>query len=140
MNVKEYFINNIIIVIAIITAYAIFADHRRESVGAGELTRQLDSLDREHRERQRNLETRLRELANLSENAISSLDGAGEIVERTGRELQSAAENLRDAKKILGNLAVQIKDLQSDLDDCRADLRRIRSLSGMESGGEIAPE
>jgi chromosome segregation ATPase len=138
MHVKEIIIGGITI-IALVTLAAFFADHRRKSIDAGELARQLDSLDREHRERQRSLESGFRELGELSESAIASLEGAGAIVERTGRELQSTAANLRDAKNILKNLAVQIEDLQGELDSCRAGLYRIRDLAGLEGGGELKP-
>jgi peptidoglycan hydrolase CwlO-like protein len=110
-------------------------DYIRESDRIREFDRQLSSLNREHGERQRNLEANLGDIGNITENAIASLEGAGSIVERTGNELQSAATNLRDAKNVLKNLAIQIQDLQSELDSCRADLYRIRVLAGLENGG-----
>jgi chromosome segregation ATPase len=127
-----------VIVIALIAAAAFFADHRRKSIDTGELDRQLALLDREHGERQRNLEGNLGELRILTENTITALEGAGAIVERTGDELQSAAANLRNAKSVLGNLAVQIHDLESELTNCRAGLYRIRGLLGMDAGENIS--
>jgi peptidoglycan hydrolase CwlO-like protein len=114
-----------------------FTDHHRQSDRIGELDRQLSSLDREHRARQRDLETNLGDIGNITENAIANLEGAGIIIERTGSELQSAATNLRDAKNVLKNLAIQIQDLQSELDSCRTGLYRIRNLAGVESSGEV---
>jgi chromosome segregation ATPase len=136
MNVKKIIVCSIAVVSLVALALFI-ADGRRKSILIGELDRRLSSLDREHRERQRSLEENLGGIGSLSENAIAALEGAGAIVARTGNELQSAEGNLRDAKTILKNLAVQVRDLQMELDDCRADLRRIRVLAGLDAGGEV---
>jgi hypothetical protein len=134
---KKIIINSVII-IAVIAASAFFADNRRKSVDAREFDRQLDLLDREHGARQRSLEANLGELGSLTESAIATLDGTRDIIKRTGSELHAAAANLRDAKKILGNLAIQIQNLQMELDNCRADLYRIRRLAGVDSGETVS--
>jgi chromosome segregation ATPase len=136
MNVKKIIVCSVTAIVLTGTA-AFLTDHRRKSLDAGELDRQIAILNREHRERQRELESNLGELGSIAENAIASLEGAGDIVERTGRELQSATADLRSAKRILENIAVQIRDLQNDLDNCRSDLHRIRGLAGMEPDREI---
>jgi hypothetical protein len=138
MNAKKIIIISVAI-IALIALALFIADYRGKSILVGELNRQLSSLDRESRERKRDLENNLGELGKLSQDAIASLEGAGKIIERTGSELHAAAANLRDAKGVLGNLAIQIRDLQMELDNCRADLYRIRSLAGVETGGELRP-
>jgi peptidoglycan hydrolase CwlO-like protein len=116
-----------------------FSDYYRKSDKIGDLDRQLSNLDREHRARQRDLEANLGDIGNITENAIATLEGARIIIERPGSELHSATANLRDAKNILKNLAIQIQDLQSELDSCRAGLYRIRDLAGMETGEEVKP-
>jgi chromosome segregation ATPase len=130
---KKIIVNSVVI-IALVAAAAFFADHRRKSIDARELDRQLALLDREHRARQRNLESNLGELGKLSQSAIASLDGTRDIIERTGTELHATAADLRSAKKILASLAIQIKDLQMELDNCRSDLSRIRILAGAVTG------
>jgi hypothetical protein len=140
MNVKKKIIIIAFIVFYIIYAVVVISDHRRKPADAGEPARQIDSLDREYRERERSLEANLGELAGLSEDAIAALDGAGAVVERTGIELRAAAGNLREAKRILGDLAIQMQNLQSELDNCRTSLYRIRSLAGVETGGELSGE
>jgi hypothetical protein len=133
--VNEKKIGFFIIVVIILATLAMFiTDHRGKSLIIRELNRRLSSLDREHGERQRSIEANLGELGKLSQNAIASLDGAGAIVARTGSQLQGAAGNLRDAKKILTELAIQIEGLQMELDRCRADLYRIRNLAGEGTG------
>ena len=130
MNGKKIIIISGALILLVALAW-IIADHRRKSLDAGELDRQLANLDREHRERERSLEANIGELGVLTENAITALEGARGIVERTGSELQSAAADLRNAKSVLKNLAGQIKDLQSELDNCRTGLYRIRDLAGV---------
>jgi chromosome segregation ATPase len=136
VNAKKFFVVSVAIIV-FVAAVCFFTDNRRKSIDAGELARQLDLLDRERGARQRELEENLVALASLSDSAIAALDEAGKIVERTGSSLQTATTNLRDAKRILGGLASQIKDLQVELYNCRADLRRIRSLAGVESGQKL---
>jgi DNA repair exonuclease SbcCD ATPase subunit len=128
MNVKK--LDAFIIAAVLILLAAFIADYLGKSSRVRELDRQLSLLNREHGERQRDIEENNRELASFSQDAVTALEGAGEIVERTGGELQRAGENLRDAKTILGGLAVQIKRLQMELDNCRAALYGIRRLSG----------
>jgi chromosome segregation ATPase len=133
MNGKKIIIGGIAVIV-LIAGTAAITDHRRKSLDARELDRQLDSLHQLYRDRERSLENNLGELGKLSENAIAALEGARGIVERTGSELQGTAANLRDAKNVLKNLAGQVKDLQMELDNCRAGLYRIRSLAGVEAG------
>jgi chromosome segregation ATPase len=136
MNVKKI-ITGGIIAVALAAAAVFISDYRGKSILIGELNRQLSSFDREHGERQRSLEANLEDIGGVTEDAIAALEGAGAVVERTGRELQSATADLRSAKAILGNIAIQIRDLQSELDNCRAGLYRIRGMAGVDAGGEV---
>jgi chromosome segregation ATPase len=130
LNVKK--ITKWVVFVGVVAGVAFFADHRRKSVDAREFDRQLSVLNREHDERQRSIEANLGELGSVAENAIQSVNRAGEIVERTGVELRSATNDLRSAKAVLNNLAAQFKDLQGELDNCRADLHRIGGMVGVD--------
>jgi hypothetical protein len=125
-----------VIVAVVVAGVAFLADYRRQLVDAREFDRRVAVLNREHDERQRDVEANLGKLEGVVADAVQSVDRAGEIVERTGGELQSAAAGLRSAKEVLGDLAVQFKDLQSELDRCRADLHRLGGLVGVGVGSE----
>jgi hypothetical protein len=96
----------------------------------------LDGLDRQvagdgerYGERQRILEGGLGELRSIAEDAIASVEAARGAVERTGSGLSEVARDLRKAREILGYVTVQVKDLEMELDNCRAGLYRIRDLA-----------
>jgi hypothetical protein len=110
----------------------------RKPIDAGELDRQRLELDREYAEREQRIAGNLAELGSIAEDAIAAVERAGEITQRTDRELYAAATNLREAKSVFGVLAIQIQNLESELDSCRASLFRIRRLAGLDAG-EVEP-
>jgi hypothetical protein len=133
MNETSKMAAYIIIALIISIAFGLVADHYRKPIDPGELDRQRLELDREYREREQRITDNLRELGSVTEDAISAAERAGEIVKRTGTGLHAAVIDLREAKRVFAELAIQIQDLQSELDSCRTDLYRIRSMAGLQT-------
>jgi hypothetical protein len=133
MNETSKMATYIIIALIISVAFGLVADHYRKPIESGELNRQRLELDREYREREQRITDNLRELGSVAEDAIGSAERAGEIVKRTGTGLHAAVIDLREAKRVFAELAAQIQDLQGELDNCRADLYRIRGMVGLQT-------
>ncbi|MDR2481149.1 MAG: hypothetical protein LBD07_02515 [Spirochaetaceae bacterium] len=96
------------------------------------LTRRHDELNREYRERQRELASGLSECLGYVENARG-------IVERTGENAGRAISNLREASALIKQGIEERKNLEMELDSIRAGLYRLGGV-GRDVSGQMNDE
>jgi septal ring factor EnvC (AmiA/AmiB activator) len=101
------------IIIAVLRYFIVFAlgclaagvyAHIRQLEQVGHSNDRITELQREHDQRQRELEIRLGESERI-------IEGAREAVKRTGTSLAGDARNIREASRIIGDLYLQIAEI-----------------------------
>jgi len=129
--------NKIIIVIFTVSGFILgaglgyIAGECRSADKIVKINRGNDSLNREYRERQRIAEEQNKIIGDVVIECIEHVESAGAIIERTGKNVPRAVNNLTDARNYLKEGIKERDDLKMELDRLRAHLHGLGDLVGV---------